>query len=177
MSESQSVQVLTLPVGREAAVDRFLARVTRLTPAEWGRLDAIGERHLSGDPIARWRRAERITSMAARVPQLARTLTVLGFGSELLGDLLGGGGRARLRGTRRPTDAPPQASALVRRAISDVQALWDAAQAQPGGGGSALYCLTIALLALQLRDRMPAEAFSAWYELVEPVIPAASVDR
>ena len=177
MPESQSVQVLTLGAGREAAVDRFLARVGRLTPAEWGRLDAIGERLLSGDPIARWRRAERLTTVAARVPQLARTLAVLGFGSELVGDLIGSGGRARRRGTRRPADPPPHANALVRRSIADVQALWDAAEAQPGGGRSARACLTLALLALQLRDRLPAEAFTAWYELVEPVIPAATVDR
>ena len=177
MPESQSVQIFTLGAGREAAVDRFLARVARLTPAEWGRLDAIGERFLSGDPIARWRRAERLTTVAARVPQLARTLAVLGFGSELVRDAIGGGARADARGAHRPADAPPHAHALTRRTISDAQALWDAAEAQAGGRRTAYPCLVLALVALQLRDRMPAEAFTAWYELVEPVIPAASVDR
>jgi hypothetical protein len=182
MPESQSVQVLTLAPGRQAAVDRFLARVARLTSAEWGRLDAIGERFLSGDPIARWRRAERITMLAARLPQLARTLAVLGFGTELVRDAvgrdaLGRDALGRLRGVRRPADAPPGAHALARRTIPDAQALWDVAEAQPGGGRSAYACLKLALVALQLRDRLPAEAFTAWYELVEPVIPAASVDR
>ena len=178
MSESQPVQVLTLGVGREAAVDRFLARVTRLTPAEWGRLDAIGERNLSGDPIARWRRSARVTTLLARMPQFARTLTVLGFGTELVRDALrGDAALARIERVRRPADPPPHAHALTRRTIADAQALWDTAEAQPGGGRSAYPCLVLAMLALQLRDQMPAEAFSAWYELVEPVIPAASVDR
>ena len=178
MSESQSVQVLTLSAGREAAVDRFLARVARLTPAEWGRLDAIGERHLSGDPIARWRRSARMTTVVARMPQLARSLAVLGFGTELVRDALRGDvALARIGEVRRPADAPPHAHAVTRRMIADAQALWDAAEAQPGGRRSAFPCLVLALVALQLRDRMPAEAFTAWYELVEPVIPAASVDR
>jgi hypothetical protein len=178
MSQSQSVQVLTLSAGREAAVDRFLARVSRMTAAEWGRLDAIGERHLSGDPIARWRRAERMTTLVARMPQLARTLAVLGFGTELVRDALRrDDARTRLGGARRPADASPHAHALTRRTVADAQALWDAAEAQPGGGRSAYPCLVLALLALQLRDQLSAEAFTAWYELVEPVIPAASVDR
>ena len=57
------------------------------------------------------------------------------------------------------------------------QSLWDAAEAQSGGGRSAYPCLVLALVALPLRDHLPVEAFTAWYELVEPVIPAATVDR
>ena len=82
MSEPQSVQVLTLGAGRAAAVDRFLARVTRLTPAEWGRLDAIGERNLSGDPIDAWE-AHRVGLATQVVPDHELFDTTLAWANKL----------------------------------------------------------------------------------------------
>jgi hypothetical protein len=40
---------------------------------------------------------------------------------------------------------------------------------------ASLDCLYLALLALWMRDQLPARGFAQLYELVEPVIPAASL--
>jgi len=164
--------VRTLAPGRDAVVDRWLARVARLGPAEWGRLDAIGQRFTAGDPMSRWQRAARVSAAGAVLPALEHGLAVLGFGVELVHDLLGG---AR-DGPRRPRDAPPSADPRTRRLVAQAQSLWDLGHAQAGGGGAAMSCLTLALAALYARPLLPPEAFARLYALVEPVIPAADVE-
>jgi len=165
-------EVRTLQPGRDAVIDRWLARVARLGPAEWGRLDAIGQRFAAGDPISRWQRADRMAALAAALPTLARALAIVGFGTELVHDLLGSPRSAM----RRPRDAAASAPAGVRLLVAQAQALWDLGEAQPGGAGAAMSCLMVALLALRARPQLPAEAFARLYALVEPVIPVATIE-
>lgn len=165
-------EVRTLGAGRDAVIDRWLARVARLGPAEWGRLDAIGQRFAAGDPISRWQRADRVAALAAALPPLVRAMAVVGFGAELVYDLLGG---PRSQG-RRPRDVAPSAPPGVRRLVAQAQALWDLGEAQPGGAGAAMSCLTIALLALRARPQLPAAAFARLYALVEPVLPVREIE-
>lgn len=176
MTRDTSTEVRTLAPGRDAVVDRWLARVARLGPAEWGRLDAIGQRFTAGDPMSRWQRAERTSALAAALPALERALAVVGFGAELVRDLTG---RSR-RGwsdARRPRDASPSAHPRVRRLVAQLQTLWDLGEAQPGGAGAAMPCLVLAMVALHARPQLPADAFARLYALVEPVVPAAGVER
>jgi hypothetical protein len=179
VSDSTALVVRTLPSDRDAAAERFLARVARLTAAEWGRLDAIGERLGAGDPIARWRRADRWAALAGvrgrSLPRLGATLAVLGFGAELVSDLLGGRAGRRLPATF--PEPSPHAAPEARRAHAQLRTLLDAAAAQPGDATTALPWLALALFALRLRDALAPEAFARLYAPVEPVIPAASVDR
>jgi hypothetical protein len=171
----QRHEVRTLPAGRDAVVDRWLARVARLGPAEWGRLDAIGQRFTAGDPMSRWQRADRMAAIAAALPALERALAVFGFGAELLHDLLGGARGARFA-VPRPRDPSPAADPAGRRLVAQLQSLWDLGHAQPGGAGAAMSCLHLALLALHARPRMPVEAFARLYALVEPVVPVREVE-
>ncbi len=166
-------EVRTLTPGRDAVVERWLSRVARLEPAAWGRLDAIGQRFLAGDPMSRWQRAARLSAAGAVVPALRHALAVVGFGVELIHDLTGG----PRDGPRRPRDAPPSADPRTRRLVAQVQSLWDLGRAQPGGGGAALSCLMLALAALHARPLLPADAFARLYALVEPVIPVGDVER
>ncbi|GLC23561.1 hypothetical protein [Roseisolibacter agri] len=169
------LEIRTLTPGRDAVVDRWLARVARLGPAEWGRLDAIGQRFVAGDPMSRWQRAARLSAAGAAVPALPalqQALAVVGFGVELVRDLTGG----THDGPRRPRDAPPSADPRTRRRVAQVQSLWDLGHAQPGGGGAAMSCLMLGLAALHARPLLPADAFARLYALVEPVIPVVDVE-
>jgi len=159
---------------REARVDRFLARVSALTPRQWGELDAIGQRFEASDPIAWWERASRLAAFASRAPLAEDLLRVVGFVGVGIGDLARSllGGRGRPRYTRPVVHAM---SGEARQVASRLETLWDVAATQPGGAGASLGCLVLALLALWLRDYLPAEGFAQLYGLVEPVIPAASL--
>jgi hypothetical protein len=195
--------VETTPVSDDLAtdvvVDRFLARVAALTPAQWGTLDAIGQRAGARDPISRWRLTRRHFG-AVPVPVLRDLMATV----AMLGDYAIGAGvavesaieslvrphatrrerwrrlaeRARTEQTRLsaepvPRDAPP----FVARMRWEMARLLEIANAQPRGPGDALRCLVLGVMALRLRSRTTPSGFAEMYELVEPVIPAASLER
>ena len=100
---------------------------------------------------------------------------MIGFGAELVRDLTGRSSRG-WSDARRPRDAAPDAHPQVRRLVAQLQTLWDLGEAQPGGAGAAMSCLTIALLALRARPQLPAAAFARLYALVEPVLPVREIE-
>jgi hypothetical protein len=193
--------VETSPVSDDLAtdmvVDRFLARVAALTPAEWGTLDAIGQRAGAGDPISRWRRARRYLG-AIESPAARDALAVVGAAGGWILDLGATveqtieqafvGRRAQRERWRQLSDRTRAEQARVQRAARaregsptasriawETARLVEIATAQPRGPGEATSVLAVGLLALRLRPRLTARAFAEMYELVEPVIPAASL--
>jgi len=158
---------------REARTDRFLARVAALSLRQWGELDAIGQRFEASDPIAWWERARRLSAFASKLPLLEDALRGVTFVAMGVGDLARALGGRRAPRYARPvvSNGSPEARQIGERLAT----LWDVASSQPGGPGASLPCLTLALLALWLRDHLTAEGFAEIYALVEPVIPAASV--
>ena len=101
---------------------------------------------------------------------------MVAFGATLVDDVA-----ALVRGRRAlPAARPPRVDRLTAeaRALDDrVRALWDSAQAQPGGPREAARVLTLALVALWSRDLLAPEAFARQWEPVEPVIPIRSLAR
>ena len=167
---------ISAPAGsRERLADRFLARVAALTPAEWGRLDAIAQRETAGDPIARWRRIRRVTGLGSEPEWLQAGLAALVFGLEMVQSVA-----TLVRGDRllpAPRAGADHLTAEARALDERVRALWDTAQAQPGGQREATRVLTMALVALWSRALLSPAAFARQYELVEPVIPIRSLER
>jgi hypothetical protein len=164
---------------REALADRFLARVAALTPEQWGRLDAIGQRDAAGDPVARWRRARRVAAVAVETPWLESVVTAVALTGEVAMDVAGA-----LRDAWRPPAPAPSRVALRRqptpesRALGErLETLRDTARARAGGQGDAGRVLTWGLLALWQRPHVAPETFARQYELVEPVIPIRSLER
>jgi hypothetical protein len=164
--------VRTFDSDREAAVDRFLARLAALGPDGWGRLDAIAERLDAADPLSRWRRADRQAAFAAAAPALESVVRGLVFGRSLLADLLGGRGGARAR----RVVGVATGGAGATRLDAQLRSLVDLHEAQPAGAHDPFELLLLALLALRARDRLPAEAFARLYGPVERVLPLAAVD-
>ncbi len=160
---------------REALADRFLARVSALSPRQWGELDAIGQRFTASDPISVWQRARRLAAFAGRLPALEDVMTVFGFVGLGVADLATAAGlRGRTSYVHLPTPAtstPPESRALTDR----IETLRDIATHQPGGAGEAFDSLAIALGALWMRDLLPDASFARLYALVEPVVPIASL--
>jgi hypothetical protein len=165
--------VRTFGSDREAAVDRFLARLAALGPDGWGRLDAIAERLDAPDPLSRWRRADRQAAFAAAAPALESVVRGVVFGRSLLADLLGGGGGAR---ARRVLGVATGGGAAATRLDAQLRSLVDLHEAQPPGAHDPFELLLLALLALRARDRLPAEAFARLYGPVERVLPLAAID-
>ena len=175
-----------VPTPPAPIVERFLARVAMLRPAEWGRLDAVGQSLEAQDPISRWRRARLLGAFASAVPVLEEALTVLGSVVGTASDL------ARwLQGRSSPRDFRPSAEMVERARSPDshallaaMQRLWAIADARPGGPGAAMACLFPALTALFLRElaarrgaaaAVLAQPIARLYAPVEPVIPLASL--
>jgi hypothetical protein len=169
-------EVRTPATARESRVDRFLARVGMLTPAQWGELDALAAQYEPHDPIGWWRNARRTSAFASRVPVVDDVLSAglfVAFGVEDI---------ARLFRRRRPSavtcqmPAPPAAaSPEFRQHYDRLTTLWDTARAQPGGPGPSMSALTMALHALWMREHLTDDGFARAYAPVEPVIPAASL--
>ena len=193
--------VETSPVSDDLAtdmvVDRFLARVAALTPAQWGTLDAIGQRAGAGDPVSRWRRTRRYLG-AIESPTARDVLAIVAAAGGMILDLgatvertieqalLGRAERrerwrqvsdrmrveqARVQRAARAREGSPTAT----RIAWETARLMEIATAQPRGPGEAASVLAIGLLALRLRRRMTARAFAEMYELVESVIPADAI--
>ena len=192
--------VETTPVSDDLAtdviVDRFLTRVAALTPAQWGTLDAIGQRFQGGDPIARWTRMRRLLAAFDDVPALRDVLTAVGVvGGLALGAVAsveralaaGTRDRAARRHTWRRLADRAASEATRRRAMESAESplgarvRWERerlvaiAVAQPRGPGAAMPCLMLALTALRLRRALTPRAFSEMYELVDGVIPSGSI--
>ena len=174
MEPAVSGAISTPASARELLADRFLARVAALTPAQWGELDAVGEREHAGDPVARWRAAGR--SQAAGPEWLRTTMTALAFGVDLVASValrFEPGRRLLPSATRLAGSLPPHRDPLLDR----LRALRETADAQPGGARQSLRVLTTGLMALWQRDDLMDDAFAHQYALVEAVIPLASLER
>jgi len=157
--------------------DAFVARVAALTPAEWGRLDACGDRLSGSSVFARWERA-RVQGALLRIGRQkegapAGDVHVLELVVKTLAWMFGeGDARAVHRMPPLPDSAPPQARGLIDRFL----AIRDLSARQPGGAeGNAPACLHYALLALTYRAMLPPASFNQLYGPVEPVIPFASL--
>ncbi len=134
-------------------VSRFLDRIAALSPAEWGRLQAIAERQLAGDPVARWRRASRV---AASVPWPSARLRGAASGSS---DAAGAAEEPGVGGATAPRGT------VVRRDELDVV------------GEAALAALTFGVelagdLVRTLAGRRPLR-LATWRPRVEPHMPTS----
>jgi hypothetical protein len=173
-----------------ALVDAYLARVATLTPAEWGRLDAIGARLDGGTPFALLDRA--YVDGAAHglwnfLPRGVATGAALGVRTAFwtaLGGMMAyyaitdpsGERLARLEANQRrhAEELEARHPDTYGRTVSIRQLAAICAGARGGrsvlvsGAGKVLF---FGLLALQGRSSLSAPAFETAYALVEPVIP------
>lgn len=179
-----------------ALIDAFLARVGALTPAEWGRLDAIGSRisgvtplalldraRLDGAAFGLWRLMPRQVATGTALAGRAAFWTAVGaltLSNLLLDPTLTGSRRraeeAKLRAAQLEARHPELAR--TREDYRRLQAIC-AANPRPLGEG-AIYtgagrALLISLLALECRVLRPLAEFETLYALVEPVIPLTSL--
>lgn len=202
MTESTSTALVpAVPPSRAA---RLLDRVAALTPEEWGRLEAIGQRESARDLVGRLWRADaagqtvgELAADAGAPRPLAVVLDALVTGTAFYAELgaeLADALVAALRGERaRRTPLPLVPHALAtsddpgaQRMTLDVTRLRGLAATQPGGAEGALACLVAAVVMLDVADlaaeRRPGAAIAGveaaarrWYAPVEPVIPYASL--
>jgi hypothetical protein len=163
---------------RLAVADRFLDRVAALTPAQWGQLDAIGQREMAGDPLTRWRQARRgvpavVPSVLA--PPMTAMLVGMGVVSDVSIELAARLGGTELLNRVLPDEpaAPHDVDAERRRA--QLRRLFELAGAQPGGAGDALGCLLVGLAAFHVAYHRSRALFVQQYAPLEPVIPFASL--
>jgi hypothetical protein len=176
----------------EARAERFLARVAALTPAEWGRLDAIAQRRSAGDLLTRLERVQRTARMAGGMwPKETRsreavvwkrTMQLLAVTFTAVRELRDW---VTLR-ERKPWQRPPRLSRSAagspqsRRMLSAMEEwserLLDLAEAQPGGPGLAACSLYLALSAMLCGGPSTMQLLADFYAPVEPVIPFASLE-
>jgi hypothetical protein len=170
-------------IAREAAerferVDRYLDRVAALTPAEWGRLDAVGARLRGNDPLTRWRRARRFAAEGSVFAWMEWPATFAHLGFEVVGNVVhaldGDEAAARLLRRLFPPDNLPR-SPEAERMCAQMLRLREITDAQLGGRGAAMSVLMMGLLALHRGHFRSPDALARIYSLVEPVIPLASL--
>jgi hypothetical protein len=178
----------------EARAERFLARVAALTPAEWGRLDAIGERMAAGDLLTRFERVGQLsrfmrslrgamhpTGKAAlavhSVELMAVVLTMLGeLRDWLRDDAFDRQLWRRMSRRRAPAGSSPRMQRHVATTNDWFERLWTIAERQPGAG-MAIACLGNALVGIIASGGpMQGPMVEHFYGPVEPVIPFASLD-
>jgi hypothetical protein len=179
MDSQQAAQA----IGQRAAerferVDRYLDRVAALTPADWGRLDAIGARQQGNDPLTRWRRARRFATEDSVFAWMEWPATFTHLGLEVVGNIVhaldGDEAFARLLRRLFPPDGQPR-SPEAERMGAQMLRLREIAGAQPGGAGTATSVLMTGLLALHRGAHQAPANIARMYSLVEPVIPFASL--
>ena len=163
-----------------ARAERFLARVAALTPEEWGRLDAVGQRLGGRDVVSRVERAAWIGRMIAASlgrPEAAPVAAAFGLVAELAGDVVGlvRPRRAR-RGWPRRLPRPegirsPEAEARFRY----FDRLWAAVPPVGGAPAPALSALGPALVAIFMSTQRSGAAAMQLYAPVEPTIPFATL--
>jgi hypothetical protein len=176
----------------QVLVEAFLARVGVLTPADWGKLDALGARLTDGTPFAfldrahadgaafgSWRMMRPGVATGTALAVRAAFWTAVGaIGVTMkVSDPTGEKMRARFA-ARQPTMEEhfarhPEAA----QSHGYFKKLMAICRAQPGnvrtpgertGTERALH---YALIALSHRQDLPRDAFEAAYAFVEPVIP------
>jgi hypothetical protein len=166
-----------VPTAPAPLAERFLDRVERLTPEEWGRLDAVGARLTGADPFAAWARVRRSTTLlaAGRVPAPLATIlaVVMETTSELVSTLRG---RARWDAfTLVVPDSSPRAPAPHDAEMAQLRRLRDVLALQPGRPGPATYCVLVVSIATLLHEHLSPDDFARLYAPVESVIPLASL--
>ena len=183
------------PSAHDPVLWRFVARVQALTPAEWGRLDALAAPINGRTPVAAARRLRLITPFLVEPwrqgarelgPEIVRTIRdnpweTLKFAVGLMRPSLWKNVKIGQR-PDLPPDLPPEAKAeidaIYARSEDDDRAwkaIRDAAAKQPLGMGAAAWAMTFANLAVWARDDLPPEVVTRMYAYVEPVIPYASL--
>ncbi len=183
----------------EALVEKFLARVEALTPAQWGQFDARGERVSGVSPFAMLDHA-KLDAATLGLCQLfdlpVATGVALGGRFAAWGAVGVIGLAALLRGRRSTADLAARREEQHRkhreilsrrphlaRSHAWSQHLIQSVLAHPGGPKSILGvpCASVALryglFAIIGRPRLSDEVFATAYSIVEPVIPFASLDR
>jgi hypothetical protein len=191
------------PSAHDPVLWRFVARVQALTPAEWGRLDALAAPIAARTPVAASRRLRLCTAMfggwwrepardmgRAILDDPSRTLPLaLALSAGVALELLRPSTWKDLGNPKRPVvppDLPAEAKAKLEAELAEIDAraedhqratrlMWDAAKAQPLGPGAAYWALTFAELAIYSRDSLTPELLARLYAYMEPVIPYASL--
>lgn len=174
-----------------ALVDAYLARAATLTPADWGRLEALGSRLADGTPFgwldrARldgavyglWNVVPRSVATGAALAVRAAFRGTVGILTALneLTDPTGERMRRRvaaLSEQAKQREAGHPEAAQSREDYSRLAAI----AREPGRlgpawlGTNAGRALRFGLIALRNRPRLSASAFETAYAPVEPVIP------
>jgi hypothetical protein len=176
-----------------ALVEAYLARAATLTPADWGRLDAIGARLANDSPFGLLARAQidgAVNGLWNYVPRTVATGSALAVRalfwatvrvmvvSNELTDPTHERLRQRAEDQRRQFEALKAKHPEVAQNSKDITDLSAICAGQPGGSGgipglhtNAGRALYFGLLALRSRSRLSASAFETVYMLVDPVIP------
>ena len=180
-------------------LDAYLARVRALSPAEWGRLDAIGVRLADNTPWARVRRARLDADAFAALTRLVPREVAVG-GAAFIRAATDAGRWLAVRAApdplapprrpvRQPTDATrPDPTPGLREAYAR-QERWltlvgelrrvtrdaPAARRSASGGAAAIRVLEYGLMGIAYRA-LDAAVADRLYAPVEPVIPFASLD-
>lgn len=183
----------------EALVEKFLARVEALTPAQWGQLEARGERVSGVSPFAMLDHAKLdAATWGLRSLFDPPVATGIALSSRMaLWGTVGLIGATGILGSRRPSADSAARREEHRRKRDEMfsrspyavrlhawsQRLIQSVLAHPGGPKSMLgvpcasAALRYGLFAIIGRPRLTDEIFAAAYSIVEPVIPFASLDR
>jgi hypothetical protein len=180
----------------EALIESYLTRAASLTPAEWGRLDAIGS-HLAGvSPFALLDRARADGAswglrhllpkpLATGAALAGRAAFWVAVAAMLARWALSDPGSARAwpsaEESRRKIERWEAEHPELAPMNKYIARLREISKAQPGRTAirgwwsNAERVLSYGLLALFARGRSPAPVFEEAYALVEPVIPFRSL--
>lgn len=176
----------------------FVARVDALSAEEWGRLDAAGARFLARDPLGFAERSVRYAALVGGLTGAGDLLAIpavaaLQAAGWLVGTIADGvrivldlpdRRRTTVEDALRRIRSQPSAAATSEehRAVGDAVRHLAAATLDAAGTGHvasaepAFTVLSTALAAVIWHERIGAGNAARLYELVEPVIPWASLD-
>ncbi len=177
------------PTAATPRIERFVDRVAALTPSDWGQLDAIGDRLLADDPLARLERA-RVTaglmSMGYFPESAMLALVLIGGAAIEIVNLFRG--RRPKRGwpprsrSRQTTPEAVQLDRLLELILVNATPVQGAragatasdASRPPNTIGAALVLLNAAA-AIVLDSVLSPEAFARAYGPIAPVISLDSL--
>ena len=156
-----------------ALMHTFVERVEQLSPADWGRLDAIGMADEGLSPMAAMKRAERVTLVLRSV---MRKPTILeSIVSSFVTLLTVFSDPSSPERAHIPAQLPESTDAKARTILEGLRALRRIAEAQAGGARSGLRVVEAGLMYLSMKSSLEDSVIERLWEPLERVIPFATL--